>query len=90
MKSLVKNSCVIIFPFIFCCLAQSQEHSHAKTNQQSDPDRERWYWQITNKVLTEIGIQIGRIVADIGSKRIISLKSINIKYLFCVFPVVIF
>lgn len=44
---------------------QSHDHKHEKTR--VDRHRDRWYWQMPNKVMNEIGVKPGMVVADIGA-----------------------
>jgi hypothetical protein len=43
----------------------SQHKDHAEQHQQ-EPDRERFYWQMPERVIEEVGIKEGMIVADVG------------------------
>ncbi|UCC74170.1 MAG: methyltransferase domain-containing protein [Gemmatimonadota bacterium] len=40
---------------------------HKEHRSDSDPHRERWYWQMPLRVLREIGVESGMRVADVGA-----------------------
>jgi len=44
------------------CVAQHAEHQRSP-----DPHRDRWLWQLPHRVLTEIGVEAGMHVADVGA-----------------------
>lgn len=46
-------------------LLGQQAHQHQQ--QQIDRHRDRWYWQMPNRVMDEIGIKAGMTVADVGA-----------------------
>jgi ubiquinone/menaquinone biosynthesis C-methylase UbiE len=49
---------------------QHDEVAHARLKAQSDRDNrdaDRWYWQMPNRVISEIGIRPGLAVADVGA-----------------------
>ena len=68
MKLLHLISLVLL---ITICLSHSypQHSNHNNHPEQNtlDPDKERFYWQMPNRVLREIGIEDGMVVADVGS-----------------------
>jgi ubiquinone/menaquinone biosynthesis C-methylase UbiE len=43
--------------------AQHKDHDHKR---QEDSDKSRFYWQMPNRVIEEIGIEEGMVVADVG------------------------
>jgi SAM-dependent methyltransferase len=44
-----------------------QSHEHEEEERQPDRHRDRWYWQMPLRVMNEIGIAEGKIVADVGA-----------------------
>lgn len=59
---------ILFFVFILQSLffnTYGQQHDHSKHKQ--DPDKGRIYWQMPNRVIEEIGIKEGMVVADVGS-----------------------
>jgi len=52
-----------------CGPADSQQHAAEHKHQSRTPeaDRDRWYWQMPHRVMNEIGIREGMVVADIGA-----------------------
>jgi ubiquinone/menaquinone biosynthesis C-methylase UbiE len=61
--------CVLLLLGFFFAQAQAQshkDHSKAEEKRQSDVS-ERLYWQLPMKVLEELGIREGMVVADVGA-----------------------
>jgi ubiquinone/menaquinone biosynthesis C-methylase UbiE len=58
-----------LFLLILFCLSYSQRSNHDNHSAQVniDPERERFYWQMPQRVIEEIGIEEGMVVADVGS-----------------------
>jgi len=65
-----KNSVLLIIILLllsFKCYSQ-HDHTHGKQQAQSlEKDKDRWLWQLPRKVIKEIGIHEGMIVADVGA-----------------------
>jgi len=59
----------LLIPILLFTLATntvfSQHKDHAEQHQR-DPDRERFYWQMPERVIEEVGIKEGMTVADVG------------------------
>jgi ubiquinone/menaquinone biosynthesis C-methylase UbiE len=56
---------VISILFLALCLVGQQEHEHEQ--RQTDRHRNRWHWQMPSRVMDEIGVKEGMIVADVGA-----------------------
>jgi ubiquinone/menaquinone biosynthesis C-methylase UbiE len=53
--------------FSFECYGQ-HDHSHGEQDAQSfAKDKDRWLWQLPRKVIKEIGITEGMVIADVGA-----------------------
>jgi ubiquinone/menaquinone biosynthesis C-methylase UbiE len=48
-------------------ITQQHDHENHAERIESDADKERFYWQMPNRVIEEIGIEQGMVVADVGS-----------------------
>ncbi len=61
--------CVPLLLSLFFMLGQAQSHQdHSKAEEKrSGDDSERLYWQLPMKVLMELGIREGMVVADVGA-----------------------
>ena len=65
----------LILAIVFNCFGlygqETHEHEHAQSREslyvrQEEQDKVRMYWQMPNRVLHEIGVQSGNIIADVG------------------------
>jgi len=54
-------------PLLFTPIWSQLSHDHKHKPQGADRHRDRWYWQMPIRVMNEIGIKQGMIVADLGA-----------------------
>ncbi len=62
---------VMLFKFNFVYSQQKHDHTHSQADrkqfeQREERYRDRWYWQMPNRVLDEIGVKPGQMIADVG------------------------
>jgi ubiquinone/menaquinone biosynthesis C-methylase UbiE len=58
---------VISLFFIVMCLLGQQDQEHQHEQRREDRNRNRWYWQMPVRVMDEIGVKAGMMVADVGA-----------------------
>jgi ubiquinone/menaquinone biosynthesis C-methylase UbiE len=62
-------SIVVLFQINYAYSQQKHEHSSSsrqQLEQREERFRDRWYWQMPNRVFDEIGIKPGQVIADVG------------------------
>ncbi len=62
---------IVLFQFNFVRSQQKQDHAQSHTDRHQLEKREeryrvRWYWQMPNRVLDEIGVKPGQVIGDVG------------------------
>ncbi|MFC1853679.1 class I SAM-dependent methyltransferase [candidate division CSSED10-310 bacterium] len=64
------KSILIIAVMLLCSMKCYCEHNHSHHEQNAhstEKDKDRWLWQLPRKVMKEIGIKEGMVVADVGA-----------------------
>jgi len=70
MKSFKKICFILIINMVvvtFVSLRAQHSHEHQHQQTQKDRHRDRGYWQMPNRVLDEINVKEGMMVADVGA-----------------------
>jgi ubiquinone/menaquinone biosynthesis C-methylase UbiE len=68
----MKKTAGKLLPILFLAVISipfqgQQSHDHKHEQQRIDRHRDRWYWQMPNRLMNEIGVKEGMVVADIGA-----------------------
>ena len=68
MKFLFQLTLIFFLVYYFnLSFAQQHDHENQTEQIQSDADKERFYWQMPNRIMEEIGIEEGMVIADVGA-----------------------